>query len=638
MRLKLLCVLLLLGFWGCSAPPLTRPPDGVASVSSPLALSPDGKTLWVVNPDADSVTPLDTHALTPGLPIVVGREPWAVAVTPSGLVVVMNRLDGSLTLLEGDRRTDVPIGPEPGGLALSPSGRTAYVSVSSADEVAVVNLAAGKVVDRLPVGRMPWAVAVTDDGDTDDHDETIIVSHRLARLRPGAREATNDGKEGWLTLLTTDGTRREVVIAPYDFGYPNALEGLAVLGDTVLVTHLLNKPELPRDFENTVSGALSAVSLAAGRELRGRRLHVNDKDFSTPVNFPRAVALSPEGDTAYLALAGSNAVMVIDLAEPAQAKLRGFLPTGSNPRGIVLDPAGNRAFVMNYLSRDVSVLDLTAGKVGSEIARITVVDETLEPTLLQGKRLFNNASDPRLSHLGWISCASCHLDGGVDGSTWLTPDGPRQTQPLWNLAGTEPLHASATRDEVQDFEHDIEGVMGGIGLAPAPAAPELGEPNGARSADLDALAAYVLRGIRVPKPPQGDEGEIARGRTVFAEAGCATCHGGASWTISSLPGEVGTLAPNGEREVLAVLRDVGTFNSETDVLGKHGFDVPSLLGLHATAPYLHDGSKATLEALLADTEHVGSTLTLEQIASLSAFLNSIDAQTVPFDSDQPVAE
>lgn len=616
---------LLLVLTGCNPPSSPQGvPDGLASVSSPIALSPDGQTLWVVNPDADSVTAVDVQSLTAGVPVPVGREPWSIAIAPDGLVVVMNRLDGSLSLLEQGKRTDILVGSEPGGLALSPSGRLAYVTVSSADQIAVVDLSSKTVIERIAAGRYPWAIAVTDDGDAEDSDETIIVTHRLARLRPDGQEAENDGKEGWLSILQ-GGTVREVVIDPYAFGFPNVLEGLAVVADEVFVSHLLDSPELPRTFHQTVSAGLSSFSLSGET---GQRLHLNDDGFSTPVNFPRAIAVTTDGAKTYVVLSGSNAVMGVDLGTPTP-KLIGFWPVGDNPRGIALNPTGTRAYVMNYLSRDVSVLDLSDTVRRPELARITVSPEALEPTMLRGKLLFNRASDPKLSSLGWLSCASCHPDGGTDGTTYQMPDGPRQTMPLWNLAGTEPLHASATRDELQDVEGDIETLMGGVGLAPGAVNRLLGVTNANSSDDLDALTTFVLNGIRVPNAHKADPEAIAAGREVFESSGCASCHGGPSWTRSQLPGPVGTLAPNGEAEVSGVLKQIGSYDPARDVLGEHGFDVPTLLGLHVSAPYLHDGSAQRLEAVLSQPEHTSVMLGVQEREILSTFLNSLDADTPP---------
>ena len=129
---------------GCSVlPAAQRLENAAATVSSPIAMSPDGRTVWVVNPDADSVTPIDAGSLKAGPPLAVGREPWGVAATASGLVVVLNRADGTVSLLEGRSRTTIPVGPEPGGFVLARSGSAAYVTVSGSDEVVTVDLRGG---------------------------------------------------------------------------------------------------------------------------------------------------------------------------------------------------------------------------------------------------------------------------------------------------------------------------------------------------------------------------------------------------------------------------------------------------------------------------------------------------------------
>lgn len=97
--------------------------------------------------------------------------------------------------------------------------------------------------------------------------------------------------------------------------------------------------------------------------------------------------------------------------------------------------------------------------------------------------------------------------------------------------------------------------------------------------------------------------------------------------MSLLPGAVGTLAPSGEQVVQGVLHDVGTYSSQTGVVGEKGFDVPTLLGLHATTPYLHDGSARILEEVLANEQHTRVALSEVERISLAVFLRSIDART-----------
>jgi hypothetical protein len=80
-------------------------------------------------------------------------------------------------------------------------------------------------------------------------------------------------------------------------------------------------------------------------------------------------------------------------------------------------------------------------------------------------------------------------------------------------------------------------------------------------------------------------------------------------------------------------------------LGADGFNVPSLLSINYSAPYLHRGQAQTLEEVFPlhglgpDGENfppmttIANTLTPDQQADLLVFLKSIDGTTPPFRSE-----
>jgi YVTN family beta-propeller protein len=582
-------------------------------------------------------------------PIAVGAEPWSVAFASSGMVVVANRAGGSLTLLTTgahgtvETTAHVTVGPEPSAVVVSPDGDHAYVTLATEDTLVEVDLSTREVINAIALEAAPSAIAIvpSTDGRTVD---SIVVTHLLARPLAGGGPGMNDGMQGVVSVVAPDlSSVDEHTLEPFEFGFPNVLTGVDVANGTAWVVHTLDRPEAPIGFNRMVSSALSAVPLGSDPTPPGTRLDLNDPLFSTPVNAPAGIVVTRDGLRAYLVLGGSDQLMGIDLSDPGDPRLLGFWPTGANPRGVALSDDGLTAYVMNYLSRDVSVLDLSDPRNRTAGTRVSVVNETLDAAMLLGKRLFFNASDGRLSTLGWMSCASCHPNGGSDGTTWHFPEGPRQTAPLWNLAlRGPPFHASATRDELQDVQFDIEHLMRGQGLVPGATHPLLGTPNAGRSAELDALAAFIADGFRVPAAPRGDaprgdatsvsdgEGDRARGRQVFDTAGCASCHGGPGWTRTAMPGPAGEVAGPGGEQVDAVLIDVGTYPVGQPGLGGDGFKAPTLLGLHATAPYLHNGSAPDLRAVLENAAHV-ETLAPHHATDLVAFLLSIDGRTEPFD-------
>jgi YVTN family beta-propeller protein len=607
--------------------------DGRATWSTPITVSPRDGTVWVVNPDAGSVTAVDPERHTPITEIAVGQEPWSLAIAPDGyMLYVVDRAGGTLIIVNTQTyavHAALPVGAEPTAVALSPTGANAYVVVHATGTLVTVDTARQQMIQQTPLDHAPYALAVSDDGDGDDSDEQIYVTHLTAFQQPGGQEATDDGRVGRISLLRTQTLTvvDQIDLLPDQHGFPNLLTGITLAGGRAWVPQVRAAPDLPNGLSTQVFAAVSSLDLIAGQEDRAAFLPLNDQEiFGSPVNDPVAAIPSPDGTTLYVVLAGSNLVEVVDIANPAQPRLVRFLPTGQNPRGMALSANGRMGYVMDYLSRSVTILDLERLE---RVATVPVTNETLDPTVLQGKILFHTAAEPRMSKVSWVSCASCHIDGGTDSVTWIFPDGPRQTPPLWNAGQTLPWHWSAALDELQDVEDTIHTIQFGLGLAPGSDPPILGMPNAGRSDDLDALAAFLERGIRppvVPAPPD----PLDQGRALFVSHGCATCHGGPHWTSSAMPGAAGTLDPDGNGMVDALLHDVGTLNPR-DIRGATGFDVPSLLGVGLTPPYLHDGSMPTLEALLVsghpDPTGADHDLSDTELTALVTFVRSIGPET-----------
>jgi hypothetical protein len=318
------------------------------------------------------------------------------------------------------------------------------------------------------------------------------------------------------------------------------------------------------------------------------------------------------------------------------------------PDGVVLDGAG-RLYVHSFLSRQVIVLDAAAALAGAAfdlpvLAEIATVEvERLAPDVLAGKKIFYDASDPRMTEHGYLSCAGCHLDGFEDARVWDFTDrgeGLRNTTSLLGKRGTGQgrLHWSANFDEVQDFEHDIRNAFNGTGFmseadfATGTRNTTLGDRKAGVSPELDALSAYVTSLDRAPPSPFRSRsgsltGEGWKGREVFKRAGCPECHGGADFTDSSSGAlhDVGTLRPTSGKRLNAALE---------------GIDTPTLRGVWATAPYLHDGSAATLHEVIgdrnADDRH-GRTSALDETerAALVSYLLQVD--NTPLESEREEA-
>ncbi len=377
------------------------------------------------------------------------------------------------------------------------------------------------------------------------------------------------------------------------------------------------------NFQNTVRAISSRIDLIAGAEDYAERIDHDNSGMAS------AVLHDHRGIYMFVALETSRSIAVVDAYGGAEIFR---LAVGRAPQGLALSADGQRLYVSNFMDRTVSVFDLST-LLTEGIADVpllatwsAITTEKLSAQVLQGKRLFYDAQDTRIARDAYISCATCHSDGGQDGRVWdLTGfgEGLRNTVSLRGRAGGQGfLHWSNNFDEVQDFEGQIRNLAGGSGLMTSAQfntgsrSQPLGDPKKGVSADLDALAAYVASlNAFAPSPLRNSDGTLtaaaAAGRTIFISKNCAACHGGTAFTTS---------ASNNPRNVGTVTADSG------NRLGGPltGIDIPTLRDVWATAPYLHLGSAATIgEAILA---HGGTTMTGIELANLAAYVSQVGNQ------------
>src|SRR5262245_18842448 len=142
-----------------------------ATRSSPIAITSDNQFVWSVNPDNNSVSVFNVagDANQKIAEVLVGTEPWCVAITPNDAkVYVTNMVSGTVSVIGQTSHTvikTIKVGTEPFGCALSPDGTRLYVANQSSDDVSLINTATDTVIKTIrPVGPKPRGIAVSADG------------------------------------------------------------------------------------------------------------------------------------------------------------------------------------------------------------------------------------------------------------------------------------------------------------------------------------------------------------------------------------------------------------------------------------------------------------------------------------------
>jgi len=97
----------------------------------------------------------------------IDRSPLAGAVSPDGKTLYVSDKTALcvavLDVAAGKKVREVAIAGEPNGLALSADGKTLYVAQRKANSIALIDTAKGAVTSQIPVGTWPVALAVAEN-------------------------------------------------------------------------------------------------------------------------------------------------------------------------------------------------------------------------------------------------------------------------------------------------------------------------------------------------------------------------------------------------------------------------------------------------------------------------------------------
>jgi YVTN family beta-propeller protein len=600
--------------------------------SSPIVVDRVARLVWNVNPDSDTVTLLNADSMSVVRHTTVGKRPVAVALDSAGRAWVACQDADQIQVIARDgqvvRTIALGRGVRPSAIVMSQNGLQAYVAEYAVGRVRGFNTQTFAETGAIDVGPTPKAMALTQNGN-------LYVTRFISRDAAGEIFRVNVGSQ----LTSSTSVQLAVDTATVDNGasargLPNYVGGLALSPGGQQVWYVAKKDNILRGLrrdgqrrthESVIRTLVGVVDTSTGTEQASRRRDIDDSSM------PSSAVVSPVGAHVFVTLQGSNRLAALDVRSGEEVA---SADVGLAPQGVAVDPNTRRIFVHNFMGRSVSVVDGNA-LITQAVTTLpvlttinTVTTELLAPAVLQGKRIFYNAADTRMSLESYISCASCHAEGGHDGRVWDASDGGeglRSTISMRGRAGTRhgPVHWTGNFDEIQDFEIDIRGVFGGTGFTTGSQFDRnpLGARNGGRSPDLDALAAYVTSLSEIaPSPHRAADGALtaagARGREIFQRNNCSSCHSGANFSDSGK----------------GRLHNVGTLN---DTSGSRlggtlaGLDTPTLLGLWEKTRFLHDGRAATLVDMFTDTSARRhgrlNELTAAERLDLQAYLLQIDA-------------
>lgn len=641
------------------------PPNGGASAraSGSLALSNDDSTVFAVDTDNGKLLRIDPVSKDVK-EIAVGKAPVRVIVSPDDTVFVTNSGSRSVSVVrKGDtaESAHVDVGVEPNGMAITSDGKTLLVVSATAlnrtDKGLLTAIDTNTLQKKweIEVGEEPRAVAIIagnralvslyKEGELVEVD---LGKGEVIRSKTGIYDAANASRVNTSSpvpgapvsstfrpravsdlIVTPQGDR---VFAPvvwaredsigrkpnsaggyYSAGGPCNIGAVATAGIVTVDTGSTPQPQV-----DDLTSCFTSGTNSSEKDFPSSTLASNDPGFQA-IQGPTVGVLDPSGSWLMVLSKESRNIAFMPAWKRTGTNIN-FDKTGTSIRtvqkiegagadGLAVTANGRRIYVYSQFDHKLEIFDGEGTGESSVIttrpALANVAPEVLTPDLAAGRRLFFDAMDIRMSSSTTnVACSTCHLNGREDGHVWQFPDGPRQTPALAGrkLLSTAPYHWSGEFASLNEFNvHTIKERMGGSGLTTT------------MSDQLDnfieslPLAENPLRAAMT-----GGQAEL-RGQAAFEKAGCAGCHTG------------GNMTDNTNRDV-GTLRLTGT-NPDNGVVITAGFNVPSLLGIGRTAPYLHDGSQLSLEervfSNVGDKHGTTSVLSGEERADLLTYLKSL---------------
>jgi YVTN family beta-propeller protein len=563
--------------------------------SSPtdLKASPDKKKLYVAEQTAKTIAVIDVKEKKVEKKIQLPNEVTGLAVSPDGSRIYATCSsdlwpDGfvaEVDIAAGKVTNRIPVGHGARCPNISPDGNLLYVCNIFNNNISVVDLGSKKEKSKIQVIREPYAAALTPDG------KTLVVANSLPHeVSTDSQTITNKIQ----LINTADGKITKTL--PLPVGSHSAL-GVTVSpdGKYALVTHLLG---MFNHVADKISGGWIHTNNMAIVDIGGQRI-INDVSLDNPTfgsGNPWGVTFSEDGKYGVVAIAGKNDILVFDFqqllefAKNADSSLSSYLRTMGNhitnkqvyveakaPRTVVT--IDDLIYVAGYFSDTLVTYTLDTK---TSIAGRTVQDRILlqdPPKQLtshrRGEYYFYAAS---LCLETWQSCHSCHPFGRPDALNWIlnvVSNPPKNAKSMVYSWWTPRTNWAGKRE---DASQSIR-----VGIQEELFIQVIGEVQN-MAVDMDT---FFMRLKPVPSPylVKGRLSESAqRGRAIYYDANkvnCIVCHPAPLFTDMKF-------------------HDAG-FDDPLD--GNKEWDTPGLNECWRTAPYNHIGSSENIRECLLSPGH-----------------------------------
>ncbi len=471
-----------------------------------------------------------------------------VANAADNSVTVIRIVNANPQAFHAEKDKTLKTGAEPWNIVVSPDGRRVFVANSGQDTITVINAHTNKIIGDVDLRNslcndpdrerrfQPRGLAVTLDSNQ------LYVTRFISFTKEGGKQGDDEGREGLVCRLDID-THSDhigdykpaaaITLAAQVTGFTvdsdidgdqddtsafsNQLQSIVIRGNSAYLPNIAASPEGPQIFNVTNQSFVNRIDGINGdtqSDAGALNLNLGARDpepgkvklffpnpwgiaFTTQSGEGAAYIVSAASDLLVKTEVGADGALAltvdadttryIDLNDPDNPATSGD-NAGKNPQGVVANDLGTKAYVVNFVSGNISVVDLVTDTV-AQVIRTTDLQPPGSPgeVVAVGAEMFFSSrgnfdqlpgltvsTRNRLAQEGWQACSTCHFEGWTDGVIWAFGTGARKSVPLnasfnpHNPTEQRVLNYSAIFDELEDFEGNIRNTSG---PGPGPSVP-----------------------------------------------------------------------------------------------------------------------------------------------------------------------
>jgi YVTN family beta-propeller protein len=249
--------------------------------------------VYSVNQDNDTVTSIDPDGLSKLAELSVYRKPVSLALSPDGKLWVVHEDDYAVAVIdpesfEIERGFRLPYASQPVGVAMSPAGDAAYVTLMGLGKLVRLDPTSGAVTGECDVGPRPRGIAVSHDGrdvyvtrfiSADSGGEVVKIDAQAmqvaTRITLPLDSTTMDGPQAarglpnylFSVALTPDGRQAWVPGKKDNFMRGEERDGQVLTHDTM------------------VRPLVSVIDAQASQEILENRIDLDDRSLPVHVDF-----------------------------------------------------------------------------------------------------------------------------------------------------------------------------------------------------------------------------------------------------------------------------------------------------------------------------------------------------------------